>query len=116
MKEQLNLSFNLISSRIVIQDSNRIDAYKKIFWIEFPHVISAHQVIVNVDEVLLSNYTKTYYLWASKDKTKIMQNISFKWLQTLIGAITSRSGWLISRLCSHNNSYVFIDYIENLVA
>ena len=115
MKEQLNLSFKRVSSRIVVQDQNWIDAYKIIFWIEFPHIMGAHQVIVNVDEVLLSNSTKTNYSWASKGKTKIVQNISFKGSQALIGAITSIGGWFIFRMNYHNNSYVFIDYIENLV-
>ena len=77
--------------------------------------MSAHQVIVNVDEVFLSNSTKINYSWASKRKTKIVQNISFKGSQALIGAITSRGGWFIFRLHSHNNSDIFIDYIENLV-
>ena len=77
--------------------------------------MSAHQVIVNVDEVLLSNSTKTNYSWASKGKTKIVQSISFKGSQALIRAITSRGRWFISRLHSHNNYDVFIYYIEQLV-
>ena len=116
MKDRLNLSFKRVSPRPVVQDQARINIYKLIFWVEFVNLIKREHVIVNIDEVLLSNSTKTNYSWGVRGRTAIVKNILFKGSQGLIGSITSRGGWFFSRLHSNNNSDIFIDYVQHLIA
>ena len=83
---------------------------------EFANLIKREHVLVNFDEVLLSNSTKTNYSWGTRGRTAIVKNISFKGSQGLIGSITSRGGWFFSRLHSNNNLDIFIDYVQHLIA
>ena len=59
---------------------------------------------------------KTNYSWGARGRTAIVKYISFKGSQGLIGSITSRGGWFVSRLHSNNNSDIFIDYVQHLIA
>ena len=90
MKEQLNFSFKKVSSRVIIEDQQRVYLLKIIFCFEFANLLKRNLVIVNIDEVLFSNSTKTNCSWGLKGSSTIVHNISFKGSQSLIGAITSR--------------------------
>ena len=73
MKDRLNLSFKRVSPRPVVQNQPRINIYKLIFWVEFANLIKTEHVLVNIDEVLLSNSTKKNYSWGARWSTEIVK-------------------------------------------
>ena len=87
MKEQLNFSFKKVSSRVIIEDQQRVYLFKIIFCFEFANLLK-NLVIMNIDEVLFNNSTKSNYSWGLKGSSTIVHNISFKGSQSLIGTIT----------------------------
>ena len=109
MKKQLNFSLKKVSSRVIIEDQQRVYLLKIIFCFEFANLLKRNLVIVNIDEVLFSNSTKTNNSWELKRSSTIVHSISFKGSQLLIGAITSKGGWFLSRLHSNNNSDHFVN-------
>ena len=114
VRDRLNLSFKRVSPRSVVQDQARISIYKLIFWVEVVNLIKREHMLINIDEVLQSNSTKTNYSWGARGRTSIVKNIMFKGSQGLIDSITSR-GWFFSRLHSNNNSDIFINYSQHLI-
>ena len=114
MKDHLNLSLKKVSSRIIVENQQRIGLFKIIFYFEFANILKSHLVIVNIEEVLCVIPQKKFS-WGVRGSSTLVQNISFKGSQSLIDVITIRGGWFFSHLHSNNNSALFIDYFQHLI-
>ena len=89
---------------------------RKIFAIEFSNIIDSTQTIVNVDEDLFSNATKSNYSWIHKGQHKFWNNICFKGSLSLIWSITNKGEFFFSSiLVKTNNSKTFMEYISELI-
>ena len=114
LKNDLNLSFKRISSRLV-KDNDKIIRLKRIiFCIEYSNMINNKIVVVNIDETLFSNFTKNNYNWATKGRSAWWQNILFTKYISMIAAITSRGELNYSTLVKNNNSINYISYLTKL--
>ena len=115
IKTELRLSYKRISSRPVLPEPARVRVLRKIFAIEFANIIDSTQTIVNIDEVLFSNATKSNYSWIHKGQHKFWNNICFKGSLSLICSITNKGEWFVSNLIKTNNSKTFMEYISELI-
>ena len=115
LKSNFGLSFKRISSRPSNQDSYKNKLIRKLFAIEYLHKLSEEYLVVNVDEVLFSNKTKTNYSWARKGEAANIHNLIFGYSISIITSITSSGQWFRSHLKSNNNSSQFILFMKKLV-
>ena len=99
LKNDLNLLFKRISSRLV-KDNDKIVRLKRIiFCVEYSNMINSKIVVVNIDETLFSNFTKNNYSWATKGRSAWWQNILFTESISMIAAITSMDNLITQLLC-----------------
>ena len=67
MKNRFNLSFKKVSQRVIVEDQIKIEILKIIFCFELANILKSHLVIVNIDEVLLTNSIKPITHEESRD-------------------------------------------------
>ena len=115
IKNKLHLSCKKCSSRPSQKDVARLKAQRKIYAMEFSNIIDNTKVLVNIDEVIFSKYTKINYSWIRKGRFKFWNNISFSGSLSLIWAITSNGDWFASNLIATHNSKTFVEYISQLM-
>ena len=115
MKKTLWLSYKKWSSRLVMKDSDRVNAFKTLFWIEFANIVDNSWIIVNIDEVCFSRLTRLNYSWGMRGENSSVNSISFVGSRSLIWAITSRGEWFASHLDGTNNAGTFVEFVGRLV-
>ena len=115
MKKTLGLSYKKWSSRPVMKDSDRVNAFKTLFWIEFANIVDNSWIIVNIDEVCFSRLTRLNYSWGMRSENSSVNSISFVGTRSLIWAITSRGEWFASHLDDTNNAGTFVEFVGRLV-
>ena len=111
----MNMSYRRASSRPLQANSCSNQVFKLLFWIEFANNVDSFDVLVNIDEVIFSRWTKINYNWMEKGSQSISYNSNFTGSLVLIGAITSQRDWFFSSLNSSNNSKTFICFMEDLI-
>ena len=115
LKEDMNMSYRRASSRPLQANSCSNQVFKLLFCIEFANNVDSFDVLVNIDEVIFSRWTKINYTWIEKGSQSISYNSNFAGSLALIGAITSHGDWFFSSLNSSNNSKTFICFMEDLI-
>ena len=115
MKQRLKMSFKRVSSRPMFKDPWLMKFMKLVFWIEYSNILNDDTILINIDEVLFSNNTKTNYSLEVRGAPNYVSNISFKGSLSVIGTITCQGDWFFSNLVKNNWSEVFIDYLKNWI-
>ena len=111
----MNMSYRKASSRPSQASSWLNKIYKLLFCIEFANNLDNFDVLVNIDEVIFSRWTKFNYTWMKKGNQNISYNSNFSGSLALIGAITSYGDCFYSYLNSKNNAKTFISFMKDLI-
>ena len=78
MKQNLGISYKKGPSRPLEYESNKSKIVKKLFAIEFSHILRSDYLFINIDEVLFSNKTKHSYSWMPKGKSSKIEKLLLK--------------------------------------
>ena len=81
------MSYRKASSRPSQASSWSNQIFKLLFCIEFVNNLDTFDVLVNIDEVIFSRWTKSNYTWMEKGNQNISYNSNFTGSLALIGAL-----------------------------
>ena len=113
--EKFGLSFKKTWSRPIKLDVKRHPWMKALFWVNILKMLPRIQLIVNMDEMLLSRSLKVEYSWTVRGNPGWIRNTRFSDSANLISAITS-DGWSLTSVHSNTiNSKAILSYLCSLM-
>ena len=107
MKDKLQLSYKLSSTRTMTMKPMRTAILQKLFLLELSPVIKQSTLFVNLDETHFSRSTYSRYSWIPKGLRYAHPNSNITGSLSLLVAITSGGHYLASPALTAVNSKVF---------
>ena len=114
LKQKEHLSYKKGNPRQIDLDFGRVNLLKKLFWIKIADKLSEINVLINIDESLITRDTSKKYSWLKTGVSCSIANIGFEKSINLISAITTK-GRVINMIKSESTkSDVYTAFLKYL--